>query len=169
MIKLGPEIKDTPPQLSRDDGLLATIWWSLKLRYWASHVVEDKAADIRIFISYYDPDQHNILDHSLGLSKLSVATVKAFASHQMHDTNNVVITHELLHIFGATDKYDPATNLPVYPDGYAEPDKDPRHPQNMAEIMAGRIPISPQQAVMPRTLHETRIGNLTATEIHWVR
>ena len=54
--------------------------------------------------------------------------VNAFASTQMEGENNIVITHELLHTFGATDKYDFATNRPRFPEGYAEPHANPLYP-----------------------------------------
>jgi hypothetical protein len=69
---------------------------------------------------------------------------------------------------GASDKYDRTNNQPVYPDGYAEPDRTPLHPQNKAEIMAGRIPLSDQQAVMPKSVAKSSIGAKTAREIRWI-
>ena len=81
--------------------------------------------------------------------------------------NNVIITHEFLHTLGATDKYDPATNRPTYPDGYADPDQQPPEPQTFAEIMAGRIPVSQTQAKIPESLNDVVIGELTAKEINW--
>ena len=93
--------------------------------------------------------------------------MNVFASDAMAGTNNVVIAHEMLHTFGATDKYDLATNLPLFPDGYAEPERMPRVPQQFAEIMGGRIPISPLRADQPDGLHRVVIGPLTAREINW--
>src|SRR6202046_2260072 len=34
-IRLRSELHDRPPQRSPDAGMLATAWWSLRLRYWA--------------------------------------------------------------------------------------------------------------------------------------
>jgi hypothetical protein len=81
--------------------------------------------------------------------------------------NNVIITHEFLHTLGATDKYDPATNQPLYPDGYAVPDLQPLVPQRYAEIMAGRTPVSQTDATIPESLNDVIIGSLTAKEINW--
>lgn len=75
----------------------------------------------------------------------------------------------LLHTLGATDKYDPATNLPRFPEGYAEPEREPRHPQEFAEIMGGRIPLAPTRAEIPRSLADTLVGPETAREIGWLR
>ena len=73
-----------------------------------------------------------------------------------------------LHTLGASDKYDRANNQPIYPDGYAEPDKSPLHPQRKAEIMAGRIPVSERKAVMPKSFATSSIGVKTAREIRWI-
>jgi len=76
----------------------------------------------------------------------------------------VVIAHELLHTLGATDKYDP-DGQPLYPIGFADFIAEPCYPQSMAEIMAGRIPLSPGKAEIPKNLAETVIGYATAAEI----
>jgi len=83
--------------------------------------------------------------------------------------NQVVIAHELLHTFGATDKYHPVTNQPLFPDGYAEPKANPPLPQSKAEIMAGRIPVGQTHAEIPRGLEDTVIGAKSAREISWLK
>jgi hypothetical protein len=107
------------------------------------------------------------LEHSLGLQKGLIGVVHVFASKSMQDKNSVVIAHELLHTLGATDKYNPVSNQPVYPDGYAEPHKQPLHPQFDAEIMAGRIAMSEEYAKMPASLEQCVIGGRTAQEINF--
>jgi hypothetical protein len=74
-----------------------------------------------------------------------------------------------LHTLGATDKYEPATNQPLFPDGYAEPEAAPLHPQKRAEIMGGRIPISTTRADTPSSLKRVVIGAKTAREINWLK
>ncbi|NIO43671.1 MAG: hypothetical protein GTO41_28055 [Burkholderiales bacterium] len=85
----------------------------------------------------------------------------------MSAENNIIITHELLHTLGATDKYDLATNQPLYPAGYAEPDIRPLYPQQFSEIMGGRIPVSQVRSVPPQTLDAVLVGPQTAAEIGW--
>jgi hypothetical protein len=80
----------------------------------------------------------------------------------------VVIAHELLHVFGATDKYDPATNQPLVPQGLANPQARPLYPQRKAEIMGGRIALSPTEARMPSSLRASLVGPETAREIGWM-
>jgi hypothetical protein len=166
----GPQIEKLPPVLPAGGSMLSTIWWSLKIRYWAYSVdtYEGPAPDIKMFVVYYDPKEHKELDHSLGLEKGLVGVVNAFASSTMEGENNVVIAHEILHTLGATDKYNYKNDMPLYPDGYAEPERDPLYPQEMAEIMACRIPLSEGKAAMPEGLFNTVIGRKTAQEIKWM-
>jgi hypothetical protein len=124
---------------------------------------------VRVFVLYHDPDRVTRLSHSLGLQKGLIGVVNAFASEKQAAQNDVVIAHELLHTLGATDKYDPRTNQPVFPDGYADPQRQPALPQEYAEIMAGRVPVTADRAEMPDGLDAVLIGAKTAREINWVR
>ena len=77
------------------------------------------------------------------------------------------MVHELLHAFGATDKYDLATGVPLYPIGYAYPNQQPLFPQAKAELMAGHIPVSVDKSKMPDHLGQTLINEITAIELGW--
>jgi hypothetical protein len=94
-----------------------------------------------------------------------VGIVNAFANRRQTQINNVVIAHEFLHTLGATDKYDPGSGQPLYPSGYAEPERTPLVPQRYAEIMGGRIAESESEAMMPMSLSYVVIGLETAREI----
>ncbi len=169
-IKFAPEIASLPPPPPMTPNPLAVAYWSLRLRLWAwHHDTFDGPSDIRIFVVFHDPDEHAKLAHSLGLQKGFVGVVNAYADRKYDGRNNVVIAHEVLHTLGATDKYDPQTNQPYYPDGFAEPERSPLYPQKFAELMAGRIPLSKNDAKMPGKLTRTMIGRATATEIGWVK
>lgn len=80
----------------------------------------------------------------------------------------MVLAHELLHTLGATDKYALTSNLPLFPDGFAEPDAKPLLPQSKAELMAGRIPLDDRHATIPDSLRNVVVGQLTAREIGWI-
>ena len=67
------------------------------------------------------------------------------------------------------DKYDPESLAPLYPIGYAEPEREPRFPQSLAEIMAGRFAIDSHTYEMPDSLLDVRVGPATAREIRWLR
>lgn len=166
---LGPRVAKLPPEVPRDAGLLGALSWSLRMRFyaWRNDAFPGPKPHVRLFVVHHDPARSPRLQHSTGLAKGMVGVVRVFASRTQQSVNNVVIAHELLHTFGATDKYDPGTNLPLYPDGYADPDAKPRFPQRAAEIMAGRIPRSMFEADIPETLGDTVIGTKTAAEIHW--
>ena len=141
------------------------------MRWWARQMTNHHpgpAPDIRLFLIYYDPESSPTLGHSLGLQKGLIGVVNVFALRSQGETNNFVIAHEMLHTLGATDKYDLRSNLPLYPEGYGDPERMPLYPQPNAEIMGGRIPISQTEAVMPRSLSEASIGPATAEEIRWL-
>ena len=169
-IGFAPEVEELPPEPPMGGHFLQVMWWSLKLRYWAFRVnTYDGPADIKLFLIYHDPGSHKVLKHSYGLEKGQIGIVNGFASKRMAPTNNVIITHELLHTLGATDKYDLATGQPLYPDGVAEPDLQPIYPQSLAEIMGGKIPQSQTESEIPDTLNKVRVGKQTAKEIKWIQ
>lgn len=168
-IFLAPELKKTPPEPPRYKSILSTIFWSLKMRYWVySNNNYDGPSDIRVFLKYYDDVDNHPVPDSLGIQNGLYAVVNAYAFKKMGAKNNVVLAHELLHTVGATDKYDLNTTLPLYPIGYAHPDKKPIYPQSKAEIMGGRIPVTKDKAKMPEGLKSAVIGQATAMEIGWV-
>jgi hypothetical protein len=168
-IRPGGIIDALPPEPPRNGNILEVIAWSLKMRWWAYRNAETSGPgpQVKMFLLYFDPAQTKRLGHSTGLQKGLIGRVNVFASRDMEKQNNVVIAHEFLHTLGATDKYDPVSNQPYYPDGYAEPDLKPLLPQRFAEIMAGRTPLSRTEAVTPASLDDALIGNKTAQEINW--
>lgn len=171
-LRLAPELNEMPPPPPENGQRLAVMAWSLKMRYWAwstARANHDSSSNIQVFVQYNDPALTDRVAHSLGLQKGLIGVVNAFASRKMTGQNNVVIAHELLHTVGATDKYDPHNSLPLYPQGFADPDRKPLYPQKRAEIMGGRIPISDQKAELPMSLGKTLVGPETAEEINWMK
>ena len=168
-VQLGPRVDVLPPEPPFGGSRLEIIWWSLRLRAWAwSHGdIPGPQPHVRLFVLFHDPGLRISVPHSVGLQQGLIGVVHVFASRAQTPQNHVVIAHELLHTLGATDKYDPATNQPAYPDGYGDPDQSPRHPQKFAELMAGRIAISERESEMPSALDESLLGSLTAREIGW--
>jgi hypothetical protein len=169
-LKLYPTLRSPPPVLDADAGVLTRIIWSLKLRYYRSRAlatISRSRPKIALFLLYHDPTLTQSLPHSAGLQRGLTAVVHVFASRSQEAQNRIVITHELLHTFGATDKYDLTTGLPRYPEGFAEPELMPRYPQQLAEIMAGQMPLSATEARLPDNLEDERVGALTAREIGW--
>jgi hypothetical protein len=161
-----------PPAPPVAGGPLGIGWWSLRMRYWAWRVAADDPLpppDIQVFAIYYPDTGATAVPDSLGLSKGLMAVTHLYVGAESGDRNQVVLAHELLHTLGATDKYDPATGQPQAPAGLGDPDQEPRYPQVMGELMAGRVAVSPREAVMPDSLEQMRVGPFTAREIGWVR
>lgn len=167
---LGPAVQERPPELpERAIGPLDAILFSLKLRWWtfqAARTYSLGPADIRLFVIYHEARPGRSLRHSLGLEKGRVGVVYAFGHEKLTARNNVVITHELLHTVGASDKYR-EDGAAIYPDGFAEPQLPSRYPQTRAEIMAGVIPMSPTHAKLAQSLEVCTVGEKTAREIGW--
>lgn len=166
-LNLAPPLADRPPLSPAQPGPLEAMLWSLKLRWWAMQHdrIDGPKPHVRLFVLFHDPNRSTALPHSTGLAKGQIGVIHAFAGRLQRRQNNVVIAHELLHTFGAADKYDLATLQPIFPEGYAEPDRTPRLPQRLAEIMGGRTPIDTGQAEIPASLDDTLIGPATALEI----
>ena len=160
-------VTELPPRLDRDANVISRMWWSLRMRWYAWRQAGDTLADIRVFVLYNEPGKP--VPHSVGLQRGLVGVVHAFAERAMTPANNVVIAHEILHTLGAVDKYDMASLAPLYPGGYAEPERDPLHPQAFTEIMAGRYALDEQTFEMPASLAEVVVGEETAGEIRWIR
>src|SRR2546423_9597870 len=144
---LYPQGWELPPALEPGAGPLGIAWWSLKLRWFAAHATEvpgRASPRIRIFVLYHDPATLDRVPDSHGLQKGLIGVVHAFAQSAMAGSNNIVIAHELMHTLGASDKYELGSGAPLYPSGFAEPDREPLYPQGRAEIMAGRpAPVAP--------------------------
>jgi hypothetical protein len=171
-VQLYPVVQEAPPARQARGNFLQDMWWSLKLRMYArraSRASGRPPPQIRIFVIYHDPTFNRTVPHSVGMQEGLVGVVHAFADRGMTRANNVVIAHEVLHTLGASDKYDPETLAPQFPAGFAEPDLDPRYPQSLAEIMAGRYAIDSRTFEMPDSLEEVVVGAATALEIGWKR
>ncbi len=167
-IQITPVSTDMPPPMPDQYSPAAIAWWSLKMRWWtwlkgfSDGLVE---ADIQMFVLYNSINGSNEVDISVGMRKGRYGVVNAYAAKSMQPQNLVVFTHELMHVFGASDKYVRSTGEPEYPFGFADPEQYPLFPQKRAEIMGGRIPLSSFESRMPRSLEQCKIGRTTAVEI----
>jgi hypothetical protein len=158
------------PRLDGDAGALGILWWSLRMRLLATRLrwrSDGPSGDITVFAVFHEPSAAVTLDRSTALEKGLIAVANLFADRAALTTNQVVLAHELLHTLGASDKYAPRTNAPLYPDGYAAPEARPLLPQAKAELMAGRIPLAETKAEMPGSLRDVVVGPATAREIGW--
>jgi hypothetical protein len=159
---------ELPPEIPDRFSSVAIAWWSLKMRWWAWKMDYNDdlvGTDIQMFILYHGVKARTELDISVGMRKGRYGVVNAFAAKSMSPRNLIIFTHELMHVFGASDKYTRETGEPEYPFGFADPDQHPVLPQKRAEIMGGRIPLSSTVSKMPRSLEQCKIGRWTAEEI----
>jgi hypothetical protein len=170
-LHMAAQYRGTLPTLETPASALATLWWSLEMRWLALKIGWQSTGpkpDIVAFAVYHDSAESAVLDRSMALRKGLIAVTNLFASRDARGSNQMVLAHELLHTLGATDKYSPASNLPRFPDGFAEPSAKPLLPQSKAELMAGRIPLDDRHAAIPDGLRNVVVGQLTAREIGWI-
>lgn len=170
--QVAPVLADGPPPLPPQGKRLETAIWSLKMRWWAwrrSRLDGLPNADVQLFLVHHPVAEGSLLDRSVGVRKGMFGIVNTYANRGYAPRNRVVIAHELLHVLGASDKYEPATGQPIVPEGLADPRQSPLYPQTAAEIMGGRIARGPRSAVMPPSLARCVVGDLTAAEIGWLR
>jgi len=170
-IELGGAVEQTPPPPPSDGSVIKTMLWSLSFRFfaWNNSPAVPVKPDIRLYLLFYDPQYNTVLAHSTALNKGRIGRVNLFGAQPYSKQNLVVTAHELLHTLTATDKYNLATGQPIYPEGYAEPDREPLYPQRFAELMGGYVPINTNEKKIPLSLGQTIIGQQTAREIGWIK
>jgi len=169
-IQLKESTTNIPPTVP-DQGTskFGIIIWSLKLKWWAwrNQPSDYKLSQIRLYVLYQSPEDRTPLPHSTGLQNGLIGLVNARAQTSQRSLHQIIITHELLHILGASDKYDLATGQPMFPDGYANPTSN--SPQRFAAIMARAKPTSANTHEVATHLRQTQINAVTASEIGWVK
>ena len=92
--------------------------------------------------------------------------VAASAQDTQINLELMALVHELLHCLGAADAYDTEGHA-EFPQGFVEPDRSPRYPQEFAEVMVGEVPTAVGAGRLPSSLSEVRIGPATAKSIGW--
>jgi hypothetical protein len=170
-LRVAGPLGDELPPVPENGLLVSSVIWSLRMRWFVTRLhwsSDSPTPDITLFAIYHEAESGVALDRSTALRKGRIAVANLFASHNARGSNQMVIAHEILHTLGATDKYDPASGLPVFPYGFANPVRSPLYPQSKAELMAGRIAVSQHEAAIPGSLAATVIGPGTAAEIGWI-
>lgn len=172
LVGLRPEVRALPPAYPGPGAHpLRVMLWSLQLRYWVTRHTSSYglgSTTVQLFVLFHPAREGKTLAHSVGLQKGLIGVVQAFGHLRQEEQNAIVITHELLHTLGAADRYGPE-GYPLFPEGFADPEQAPLFPQRRAEIMAGRMAVSDEDAVMPESLEQCIIGLSTAREIRWQR
>lgn len=122
-----------------------------------------------VFVTFYGPEgePHFKGVHSVSDRRSRRGFVFAPLTGEGRDHALINVGHELLHLFGATDKYDGESCL--YPHGWYEPLQEPRLPQRYAEVMAQGIPVVDGKSEKSLDLFvDMRVGVETAHEIGWI-
>jgi len=168
--QLHAAIDSHPPARPLNASITRNMLWSLRVRswaYWYTPSNNSPYSQISLYAIYHKPEVNKKLPHSSGLMKGLLGIGHLFATTEYQEENNIVLSHELLHTLGASDKYD--ENLqPIYPSGFANSKQTPLYPQEKCEIMAGRIATTKFATRLPDSLQQCVIGKSTAVEINWV-
>ena len=165
-------VEGTPPELPESDGIRDAIGFSWDLKRFSGRANEAARIESRRFDSYIyvvaSPPTSAKRKAVEGLSQLGgrLGVVKVDLDHTMVDFALFVVSHELFHTLGASDKYDDSGE-PSVPDGLAEPALEPRYPQRFTELMARHRAVAPGRSVPPESLTELVVGEKTAHEIGW--
>jgi len=77
------------------------------------------------------------------------------------------VAREIAFLYGARDRRDPGLNIPLNPEGMADPNKKPLFPQFKAELMGKYIALSSLQKKEPVSFDELVIGPATAIDLGW--
>lgn len=168
-LQLADPVTESPPAPPIGGHFLERAAWIARARWWRWRFdTQGMDPDIVVLARFFDPAGRQRLPHSTGVEQIRIAIANLFASTAMQGQNSVVLTHEILHTVGASDKYDLASGMPLYPHGFASPDQQPLYPQSRAELMAGRVALGASSARQAESLAQVVIGPETAREIGWI-
>ena len=124
--------------------------------------VRERAFGARLYLAL-EPGRAGESEFAEGVAEAGgdVALVRAGARDADSPLAYAAIAHELLHLVGATDKYD--ASGPLFPDGLVEPGQGAK--QHFVEVMAQAFP----DGRLPASLSDVKVGPLTAKEVGWLR
>lgn len=170
----GPWVEPiAPPSLGEPDD----PWWKLAwasssyVRYWhglaRARGAEPEAWDARMYV-VYGRDAGDLAADSRGSNQGRIAVTFVSLDDPNAAYAQLTLAHELGHVFGAADQYDPVSYRSLVPRGLAEPRLKPLFPQRYAEVMAVDRPLSPEREVEVRSLDEVRVGYQTAASFGWI-
>jgi len=168
----GPVTVDRAPPADPDTTLVSLARHAYEQWRW-THAVDvgsdlpARRFDSRIYLLVRAPRDsgRNWVEGSSELGgRVGVARVELGASTV--DLALFVVTHELFHTLGASDKYD-ANGRASIPDGLVEAERVPLYPQRYAEVMTRNLVLAVGSERPPDSLAELGVGTLTAREIGW--
>jgi hypothetical protein len=168
----GPVTVDRAPPADPDATLLSMAKHAYEQWRW-THAVDvgsqlpARGFDSRIYVLVRAPRDSgkSWVEGSSELGgRVGVARIELRASTV--DLALFVVSHELFHTLGASDKYD-ANGRATIPDGLVEPERVPLFPQRYAEVMTRNLVIAAGSERPPDSLAELGVGALTARELGW--
>ena len=169
-LAVGPPLDSAPISPPRPGTFAERLRWGLSIHWWKLRFRDrDNDPDIIVIAHHHDPDNSPSMPCPVAIDDYRLVIANMVAGNTDCQGGLVIIAHELLHTVGASDLHDLTTLIPRFPEGYANPDREPRYPQTHAELMAPRIPLSPNSERDARSFDEVVIGNTTAEEIGWLR
>jgi hypothetical protein len=171
----GPfKMSEAPPGAPASDASFLARWSGTRafLGYFEEAAerleVAREGYDVTIFVYFFAEERAPIYgkQHSMASRRDGLGVVFAPLGRKHLPYSAALLAHELLHTFGATDKYDGARC--IYPDGFAEPELEPVYPQRWSEIMGLGIPLEPGRERRVGALSDCKVGRKTAAEIGWI-
>ena len=132
-----------------------------------AHGVDPGDWDVRVYV-VYERGAGDIAAESRGSDRGRIAVSRLDLDDPNYAYPQLTVAHEMGHVLGGEDLYDPDTYLAQAPRGLAEPHRKPLYPQRYAEVMAGDRPQSPQTEAEVRSLDEVRVGYHTAARFGWI-
>lgn len=168
-LSLGPPLDSAPISPPRQGSFAERLRWGLSIHWWKFRFRgRETNPDIIVIAHHYGPDNRPNMPCPVAVGEYRLVIANLVAGNTDCQGGLVVIAHEILHAVGATDLHDPHTLIPRFPEGFADPDREPRYPQTRAELMAPRIPLSPYSEQEAGSFDEVTIGETTAREIGWI-
>ncbi|HKO51001.1 MAG TPA: hypothetical protein VJV79_25005 [Polyangiaceae bacterium] len=168
----GPVTVDRAPPADPDTTLLSLGRHAYEQWRW-THAVDvgshlpAREFDSRIYVLVRAPrdSERSLVEGSSEFGgRVGVARIELNASTV--DLALFVVSHELFHTLGATDKYDEVGRVMI-PDGLVEAERVPLYPQRYAEVMTRHLVLAVGSERPPDSLAELGVGTLTAREIGW--
>lgn len=165
---LGRPLQNAPPPPPRQDKTWERLRWAAALRWWAWRFDDQGLGiDIIVVARFHGESTPYRQLQSIGMHSPRLALVKQIASELEQPRNKLILAHELLHTVGASDHYQPGSGRPRHPQGYVEPNREPRYPQPAGEVMSMAWPFAADIHIDLHELENARIGATTAREIGW--
>lgn len=170
----GPWLEDVKPPPLGTDG---DPGWKLLWRAWRfpayfhdlarRHGVDPDNFGARLYVVWTD-QPGDVAGESRGSRKGRVGISWLSVDEPNPAYSVVTIAHELGHVLGADDTYNPDSYLPEWPEGYVEPFVTPLWPQTWAELMAVDRPLTAISEAEVASLYQERIGYASAAQMGWI-